>query len=96
MSELTQKGTQPVASWTTRHLQVSVWERKKEKGSFFDVKICRTYHDDKTNEWRESNSFDYSEMPLLTELIGQAFQAAMHADVTQRGARKLAAGRYPS
>jgi hypothetical protein len=95
MENQTESKNLPVASWTAKRLQVSVWERKMEKGNFYDVKICRSYHDEKKNEWRETDSFDYADLPLLIELIGNAFTVAMKADIGAREGRRQVAARYP-
>jgi hypothetical protein len=85
----------PVASWSMRHLNVTLWERKVDRGSFFDVAISRSYKDESKNEWRETPSFDYAQLPLLMELIGQAFKAAMKADIEVREEQRQKAAHYP-
>lgn len=86
----------PCKVWKSRTLDVSLWETKNEHGTFFSVKAVHRFKRSQDNSWDESSSFDYSDLPMLVELLGAAFKAAMKADVEAREQHRQVAANYPS
>ena len=82
----------PVAVWKSRTLDVSLWETKNEHGTFYSVKAVHRFKRTDNNQWDESSSFEYGELPVLVEFLSEAFKAAMKADLVSRHAKKVAAG----
>jgi hypothetical protein len=92
MNTQTQAARQPVQAWKSRNLDVSLWETTNDHGTFYSVKAVHRFKRTDTNQWDESSSFDYGELPLLVEFLGEAFKSAMKADLVSRHAKKVAAG----
>ena len=49
-------------------LSSSVWERQSEDGPFYTAKVVRSYKDEASGEWRESNSYSENDLRKLANL----------------------------
>jgi hypothetical protein len=84
----------PCKVWKSRTLDVSLWETKNEHGTFFSVKAVHRFKRSQDNSWDESSSFDYTDLPMLVELLGAAFKEAMKADILVREEHRMVDVRY--
>jgi hypothetical protein len=51
----------------------------------YNTTIRNSYKDDKTNEWKETTSFSPTDLAVLAQLSGQAFQAITELKSQSRG-----------
>jgi hypothetical protein len=56
-------------------VEVSVWRNHTENGDLYNTTIRNSYKDDKSGEWKETTSFSPTDLAVLAQLSGQAFQA---------------------
>ena len=77
MNEPTQAKVQPIAAWKTSGLDVTVWEKKNEHGTFYNIKAVHRFKRKNENKWDETSSFDYAEIPMLIELLNRALATAI-------------------
>ena len=96
MNEPTSMKRKPVAVWKSKTLDVSLWEAKNEHGTFYSVKAVHRFKRSQDNSWDESSSFSYEDLPMLVELLGAAFKAALKADCEAREQHKQVASSRPS
>jgi hypothetical protein len=80
-----QSGARPVATFKQGGVEVSVWKNHTEKGDMYNTTIRNSYKDDKTNEWKETTSFSPTDLAVLAQLSGQAFQAITELKSQGRG-----------
>jgi hypothetical protein len=95
MNEPTTMKRKPVAVWKSKTLDVSLWEAKNEHGTFYSVKAVHRFKRSKDNSWDESSSFNYEDLPMLVELLGAAFKAALKANGEARELNKQVASSLP-
>ena len=88
MNTPTQAARQPVTAWKSRNLDVSLWETTNDHGTFYSVKAVHRFKRSQDNSWDESSSFSYEDLPMLVELLGAAFKAALKADCEARAAHR--------
>jgi hypothetical protein len=80
-----QSAARPVATFKQGGVEVSVWKNHTEKGDMYNTTIRNSYKDDKTNEWKETTSFSPTDLAVLAQLSGQAFQAITELKSQGRG-----------
>ncbi len=78
-------GARPAAAFKQGGVEVSVWRNKTEKGEMFNTTIRNSYKDDASGEWKETTSFSPTDLALLAQLSGQAFQAITELKSQSRG-----------
>jgi hypothetical protein len=71
-------GARPVATFKQGGVELSVWRNQTEKGDMYNTTIRNSYKDDKTGEWKETSSFSPTDLAVLAQLSGQAFQEIGH------------------
>lgn len=65
--------TQPVATFRHRTISASVFENKSQKGgAYHSVSVQKRFKPDE-GDWRTTNSFQRDELPVLQELVRQAY-----------------------
>ena len=67
------KNSKPVETFRHRKISVAVFENKSQKGgTFFTTSVQNRYKPD-DGDWQTTNSFMRDELPVLTELVRQAY-----------------------
>lgn len=69
------RSARPVATLKQGGLELSVWKNSGEKGDMYNTTIRNSYRDEKSGEWKETSSFSPTDLAVLVQLSGQAFQA---------------------
>ncbi len=64
--------TQPLATFRHRTISASVFENQGQKGRYLSVSVQKRYKADK-GDWQTTNSFQRDELPVLQELVRQAY-----------------------
>jgi hypothetical protein len=73
--QVTGRSARPVATFKQGGIEVSVWKNPGERGDLYNTTIRNSYKDDKSGEWKETSSFSPTDLAVLAQLSGQAFQA---------------------
>jgi hypothetical protein len=66
--------TQPVASFKQSGVEVTIWKNAAPNGDLYNTTIRNSYKDEKADEWKETANFSPSDLAILAQLSGQAFQ----------------------
>jgi hypothetical protein len=80
-----QPSSRPVKTFKQGGVEVSVWRNSGEKGDMFNTTIRNSYRDEKSGEWKETSSFSPTELAVVAQLSGQAFQAITELKAQNRG-----------
>ena len=62
----------PVHEIRFGRIRAAIWANSTEAGVRHNVTISRIYKDDKSGEWRDSNSFGRDDMPLVAKVCDLA------------------------
>ena len=68
------RGQRPVAAFRQGGVEVSVWKNRTEQGDLYNTTIRNSYKEE-SGEWKETKSFSPTDLAVLAQLSGQAFQA---------------------
>jgi len=79
------RAARPVVTFKQGGVEVSVWKNHTDKGDLFNTTIRNSYKDDKSGEWRETTNFSPTDLAVLAQLSGQAFQAIGELKAQNRG-----------
>ena len=63
----------PVQSWKHKGINVALWENDK---GWLSVQIRRTYMDEKTQQWKDTNSFSLRDIPFLISILNEVLATA--------------------
>jgi len=69
------RSTRPVATFKQGSVEVSVWKNQTQNGDMYNTTIRNSYKDDASGDWKETTSFSPTDLAVLAQLSGQAFQA---------------------
>jgi hypothetical protein len=83
--QVTGRSARPVATFKQGGLELSVWKNSGEKGDMYNTTIRNSYKDDKSGEWKETTSYSPTDLAVLAQLSGQAFQAIGELKAQSRG-----------
>ena len=83
--EETSSSARPVKTFKQGSVEVSVWRNPGEKGDKYNATIRNSYKDNESGEWKETSSFSPTDLAVLSELSGQAFQAIGELKSQSRG-----------
>jgi len=83
--QVTGRSARPVATFKQGGVEVSVWKNSGEQGDIYNATIRKSYKDEKSGEWKESTSFSPTDLAVLAQLSGQAFQAIGELKAQSRG-----------
>jgi hypothetical protein len=75
----------PVKTFKQGGVEVSVWRNHGEKGDMYNTTIRNSYKDNDSGEWKETSSFSPTDLAVLSQLSGQAFQAIGDLKAQSRG-----------
>jgi hypothetical protein len=64
----------PVATFKQSGVEVTIWKNPAPIGDVYNTTIRNTYKDEKADEWRETTNFSPTDLAVLAQLSGQAFQ----------------------
>jgi len=69
----------PIKDFRTRGLSVAVWEndgftRDRQPIKYHTVTLRKSYKDQETGEWKDSNTFFPDDLPRLRLLIEKAYE----------------------
>lgn len=81
---MTNQPEKPIRTLRDGLLKAVIWKNTNEKRTFYSVQFIRSYRDEQTNEWRDSQSFSNGEILKLARLAGQAYDTI----ASLRGAEK--------
>lgn len=76
----------PVATIRDGALKSSIWRNDSEKGTYHSATISRVYKDERSGEYRESNSFGKNDLLRVAELSRKSYGKIM--DLNRDVARK--------
>ena len=79
------RSARPVATFKQGGVEVSVWKNSGEQGDMYNATIRKSYKDERSGEWKESTSFNPTDLAVLAQLSGQAFQAIGELKAQGRG-----------
>jgi len=65
--------SRPVATFKQGGVEVSIWKNHNDKGDLYNTTICNSYKAD-SGEWKETTSFSPTDLAVVSQLAGQAFQ----------------------
>jgi len=83
--EQTTSSARPVKTFKQGGVEVSVWRNPREKGDMYNTTIRNSYKDNDSGEWKETSSFSPTDLAVLSQLSGQAFQAITELKFQSRG-----------
>jgi hypothetical protein len=75
----------PVKSFRQGGVKVDVWRNPGQNGDMFNTTISNSYKDDASGEWKDTKSFSPTDLAVLCQLSGQAFQAIGELKAQGRG-----------
>ena len=58
----------PVHEIRLGRVRAAVWANPTDTGIRYNVTLCRLYKDDKSGEWRDSQSFGRDDLPLVMKV----------------------------
>lgn len=62
----------PVHEIRLGRIRAAIWANPTETGVRHNVTLCRLYKDDKSGEWRDSQSFGRDDLPLVMKVADLA------------------------
>ena len=68
----TESGDRPAQELRLGRIKATIWANDSDKGTWFNVRVARLYKD--AEEWKESDSFSRDDLPLVQEVVHQAWQ----------------------
>jgi hypothetical protein len=71
--EAQQPGNRPVLKYRHGGIELAVWPNQTENGVMYNTTIGNSYKDEKTGEWKPTNSYSPTDLLVLAELASQAF-----------------------
>ena len=75
----------PIKIFKQGGVEVSVWRNSGEKGDMYNTTIRNSYKDENSGEWKETSSFSPTDLAVVAQLTGQAFQAITELKAQNRG-----------
>jgi hypothetical protein len=66
--------TRPVASFKQSGIELTIWKNPAPNGDVYNTTIHNSYKDEQDDEWKETANFSPSDLAILAQLSGQAFQ----------------------
>lgn len=79
----TQK-SKPAATFRHRTISASVFENEGQKGgTYYSVSVQKRFKPDK-GDWKTTTNFMRDELPVLTELVRQAYAYILEQEELQR------------
>ncbi len=79
-----QGSARPVKTFKQGGVEVSVWRNAGENGDMYNTTIRNSYKD-QAGDWKETKSFSPTDLAVLSQLSGQAFQAITELKTQSRG-----------
>ena len=67
----TESGDRPAQELRLGRIKATIWANHSDKGTWFNVRVTRLYKDGE--EWKESDSFSRDDLPLVKEVVHQAW-----------------------
>jgi len=58
----------PVHEIRLGRIRAAIWANPTDTGVRYNVTLCRLYKDDKSGEWRDSQSFGRDDLPLVMKV----------------------------
>jgi len=68
-------------------VEVTVWPNPTENGTMYNTTIKNSYKDKQSGEWKATESFSPTDLLVLKELAGKAFNAILDERAKGRGGR---------
>jgi hypothetical protein len=82
----TSGSSRPVKTFRQGGVEVSIWRNAgKEGGDLYNATIRKSYKDEATGEWKDTSSFNPTDLAVLSQLSSQAFQAIGELKSQSRG-----------
>ena len=69
----TGNGNRPVYQVRNRRLKAAIWANESPKGKFYSVTLTRSFRKD--DQWHDSTSFNFDDLPNLAKLAYDAHSA---------------------
>ena len=83
----------PVATFKQSGVEVTIWKNPAPIGDVYNTTVRNSYKDEKSDEWKETANFSPTDLAVLAQLSGQAFQEIVRLKHQSRS--KLAEGAAP-
>ena len=64
----------PVATFKQSGVEVTIWKNSAQNGDLFNTTIRNAYKDEKSDAWKETTNFSPTDLAILAQLAGHAFQ----------------------
>lgn len=64
----------PVATFKQGGVEVTIWRNTSPLADVYNTTIRNSYKEEKADEWKETANFSPSDLAILAQLSGQAFQ----------------------
>ena len=77
------KNNQPYQTIRDGKIAATIWRNDGEKGPFYSVEFSRTYTDGHGNP-KSSNSFNASDLPIVSRLADKAYDVILDAKVADK------------
>jgi hypothetical protein len=62
----------PVQTIRYGSVKATIWRNDGEQGAFYTVTVSRSWRDKTTNEWHDSSSFHFKDLPHLAKAVSDA------------------------
>ena len=92
-SETETARNRPVATFKQNGVEVTIWKNPTQIGDVYNTTIRNSYKDEKADEWKETANFSPTDLAVLAQLSGQAFQEIVRLKQQSRGKPEGAAPR---
>jgi len=83
----------PVATFKQSGVEVTIWKNPTQIGDVYNTTIRNSYKDEKADGWKETANFSPTDLAVLAQLSGQAFQEIVRLKQQSRGKPEGAAPR---
>ena len=86
MSQQTEAENKPIHTIRYGSVRATIWRNEGEKGFFHTVTVSRSWRDEK-NEWHDSQSFHFKDLPHLAKAVSDAHSwiAWQEGEAARRG-----------
>ena len=64
----------PVLKLHAGALKLAIWENSHESKKYHSATLCRSYKDEKSGEWKDTQQFSTRDLPALAQLLLTAYQ----------------------
>lgn len=85
---MAEKNDRPVKKFQSGAIEVAVWKRTNDHGTFYNASASRSFKREEQSEWERTSNFGRDDLPVVTALQQLAFAWIIATEAKEREARR--------